>query len=229
MDIFGRALTDYYYQQESENLWINNEYGEPEEMPVEVFFRNDKNFPMLETIALDLCYGQVLDVGAGSGSHALWLQQAGIEVTALEISALASEVMKHRGVKKTICQNIFHYFPKHNFDTILLLMNGIGLAGNLTNLKRLLTHFKLLLKPGGQILFDSSDIAYLYEDTSYPKTNYYGELNYQYVYKKQAGDWFQWLYIDPSRLASIAFLCGWEMNVIYTDEMDQYLVKLTLI
>lgn len=229
MDTFGQAIIDYYQQREPEILWINNEYGEPEEMPVEIFFRNAENLPELESAALSLCRGNVLDVGAGAGSHALLLQDKGLPVTALEISALAAKVIKDRGVKNVICQNIFHYQPVQRFDTVLLLMNGIGLAGNLANLNLLLNHFKSLLTPGGHLIFDSSDIAYLYGGNSLPKKTYYGELKYQYQYKKQKGDWFQWLYIDQHRLAAIARLSGWETDVIYEDDMDQYLAKLTLI
>ncbi|MGV8879964.1 MAG: class I SAM-dependent methyltransferase [Sphingobacteriaceae bacterium] len=229
METFGQAIIDHYQKLVPEILWINNEYGEPEEMPVDLFFRNFDNLPELEIIALKLCRGKVLDVGAGAGSHALLLQENGIAVTALEISSLAAKVIEHRGLKDVICENIFHYQPVKRYDTILLLMNGIGLAGNMANLSLLLNHFKVLLNPGGQIIFDSSDIAYLYGGSSLPKTTYYGELKYQYEYKNQKSDWFQWLYIDQHRLAVVARLCGWNTEIIFEDDMDQYLAKLTLI
>ena len=111
--------------------------------------------------------------------------------------------------------------------SLLLLMNGIGLTGTLGNLKVFLQHIKLLLNPGGQILFDSSDIAYLYED-GVPEKGYYGELLYQYQYNHQKTDWFHWLYIDEKTLEPIVNEAGFDMEVLLEDEFKQYLVRLTL-
>ncbi|MBK0379097.1 class I SAM-dependent methyltransferase [Mucilaginibacter segetis] len=225
-DIFGQALLDYFKQIEQHPLWINNKYGPKEEMPVDVYFREEEEMPDLELLALNECRGNVLDIGAGAGSHALILQQRDIEVTALDISAYAVDIMHQRGVKKVIQKDIFE-FNTGKYDTLLLLMNGIGLTGNLIKLKFFLQHAKELLSRGGQLLFDSSDIAYLYNGNP-PADGYYGELWYQYVYKKQRTDWFQWLYIDKGLLKNIADETGWITEILYEDEMDQYLARLVL-
>ncbi|MGI4750191.1 MAG: class I SAM-dependent methyltransferase [Janthinobacterium lividum] len=227
MDIYGQALQDYYNHQPPEKLWLNNSYGEPEEMPIEVFFRGEAEMPEAERLALSLCRGKILDIGAGVGSHALVLQQRGLEVTALKISSGATTIMQNRGVKTVLQQDIFQY-KTEKFDTLLLLMNGIGLTQNLTGLNCFLQHAKQLLLPGGQLLFDSSDISYLYEDLPLPKSNYYGEISYQYEYKNQLGDWFNWLYIDPETLKKHTANLGWICELIYEDDMDLYLAKLTL-
>jgi SAM-dependent methyltransferase len=227
MDIYGQALQDFYNQQPEEKLWLHNTYGEPEEMPVEVFFRGEDEMPEAELLALNLCRGKVLDIGAGAGSHALVLQERNFEITALELSAGAADVMKKRGVKRVLQQDIFKY-QTEKFDTLLLLMNGIGLTQSLTGLDRFLQHVKQLLLPGGQLIFDSSNIDYLYEDLPKPKNKYYGEISYQYEYKNQQGEWFNWLYIDEKTLAKTAAKNGWHCNIIYEDDMDLYLAKLTL-
>ncbi len=227
MDIYGQALQDFYNQQSAEKLWLNNTYGEPEEMPVEVFFRDKEEMPEAELLALQLCRGKILDIGAGAGSHALILQEQGFKVTALEISPGAAEVMQKRGVKTVIQQDIYQY-KTEKFDTLLLLMNGIGLTQNLDGLDRFLQHAKQLLLPGGQLIFDSSDIMYLYEDLPLPKIQYYGEIQYQYEYKNQRGDWFNWLYIDQKTLLKTAFKNGWICEILYEDDMDLYLARLTL-
>lgn len=227
MDIYGQALLDFYKNKPEEKLWLNNNYGEPEEMPIDVFFRDEAEMPEAELLALNLCRGKILDVGAGVGSHALILQERGFEVSALEISPAAVSIMQKRGVKTVLSQNIYQY-KTEKFDTLLLLMNGIGLTGNLTDLDRFLQHAKNLLLPGGQLIFDSSDIFYLYEDLPQPKNNYYGELRYQYQYKNQQGDWFNWLYIDQKTLLKTALKNGWKAEILYEDELDLYLAKLTL-
>jgi SAM-dependent methyltransferase len=225
-DILGQALHDFYYQTTPETLWIHNHYGPKEEMPVDTFYRKADEMPELELIALKECRGKVLDVGAGAGSHALFLQEQGFDVTALDISGMGVNIMKARGVKDALEADIFAY-RESKYDTLLLLMNGIGLAGSLDNLKSLLSHLKTLLKPGGQLLFDSSDIAYLYEDDIPEGDKYYGELWYQYEYKNQQTEWFKWLYIDQQTLTDLATGEGWAVELLFEDEYDQYLAKLT--
>lgn len=225
-DILGTAIADYYHKKSPAKLWINNQYGPREEMPVATYFRNEDDMPDLEWMALEQCRGAVLDIGAGAGSHALVLQQWGIDVTALDISPLCVKVMKQRGVTKALVGDI-NNFTQPQFDTLLLLMNGIGLAGTLTGLKDLLLHFKTLLNDGGQILFDSSDIAYLYEG-NLPENGYYGEIEYQYSYKTQQTNWFNWLYVDEQTLQRIATETGYKMEVLIDDEYGQYLTRLTI-
>lgn len=226
MDIFGQALLDHYHGKLNSKLWLHNNYGHAEDMPVDVFFRNEDEMPELELLALSLCNGKILDIGAGVGSHALILQNKGADVTALEISSAACGIMHERGVQKCIHADILT-FGGQKFDTLLLLMNGIGLVENLSGLRKFLSHAKTLINPGGTIIFDSSDISYLYEDIPFPEGKYYGEIAYQYEYKSQFGDWFNWLYIDADLLNKIATEEGWEMELLFDDGMDQFLVRLT--
>lgn len=227
MDIYGEALTDFYTHSATDTLWINTSYGEPEEMPADIFFRDEDEMPELELIALKQCKGKVLDIGAGAGSHSLLLQNRKINISALEISAGACKIMKDRGVINVINDDIFLYKEK-KFDTLLLLMNGIGLCGNLEGFENFLNHAKILLNPGGCIVFDSSDISYLYEDNSIQSKGYYGEVKFQYEYKGKKGDWFNWVYIDPVTMGSVAKKFSWNLELLYQDDHDQYLGKLYL-
>jgi len=227
MDVFGRALRDFYEKGENGSpLILHNSYGDPEEMPLDFFFRDDEEMPILELQALHACKGKVLDVGAGVGSHALLLQAFNIDVVAIDISESAVDIMKERGVKKALLQDIYHYQEK--FDTILMLMNGIGLTGTLAGFKDFLIYIKSLLNEGGQVIFDSSDISYLYEDTPKPQNQYFGEVSYQYEYQGQQGNWFNWVYVDESTIRDLATDCGWNFELLYEDGEDQYLVRLTL-
>jgi SAM-dependent methyltransferase len=225
-DVLGQAISDFYNQQLPGKLWIHNKYGKKEEMPIATYFRGSAEMPDLELIALENCKGKVLDIGAGAGSHALLLQEKGLDVTALEISEKAVDVMRLRGVKKVIHQDVFSY-TSGAFDTLLLLMNGIGLTGSIELLRQFLSHSKKLLKPSGQLIFDSSDVAYLYDHDIPEMNNYYGEIMYNYEYKKQKTDWFTWLYIDQQLLAKTAEEEGWKTEILFEDEFDQYLAKLT--
>jgi len=226
LDVLGHALQDYLAGYRGTPLFTHTHFGWAEEMPVSEFFRQPADFPELEHIALALCDGRVLDVGAGAGSHALFLQQRGMDVTALERSPLAGDVMRARGVKRVITADFFRY-DGDRYDTLLFLMNGIGVAGTIDGLKTLLHHCKTLLNPGGQLLFDSSDVAYLYRDGTLDKpAGYYGEIRYQYAYKGKRSAPFDWLFIDQDTLISIAQPLGWVVQVLYEDGHDQYLVRM---
>lgn len=225
MDIFGQALLDYHHHKLNSRLWLQNNYGPPEDMPVDVFFRSEHDMPELELIALSHANGKILDIGAGVGSHALALQNRGADVTALELSAAACGIMWDRGVHKILNADILT-FNKGTYDTLLLLMNGIGLTGTIDGLVNFLRKAKTLLNPGGSLLFDSSDISYLYDDTELPREKYYGEISFRYEYKRQFGDWFNWLYIDAGLLKTISAREGWYMELLFDDGMDQYLVRL---
>jgi len=231
-DILGYAMTDYFQGRSGGKLWVHNKYGPKEEMPVNIYFRDMEAMPELEWMALQQCRGKILDIGAGAGSHALALQQLGQDITALDISPLLAGLMEQRGVKKVIRGDFFELpvgaegaMAVGAYDTLLLLMNGIGLASTLEGLDRFLQKAKQLLRPGGQLIFDSSDIAYLYKGRPPKGPGYYGELFYQYEYKRQRSDWFQWLFIDSKTFTTIATKAGWETEMLAEDGHDQYLAR----
>lgn len=227
MDVFGKALTDYYLNDKADVLNLFNTYLEPEEMPIDIFFRDKEDMPELELKALDLCYGKTLDVGAGVGSHALILQERNVDVTAIDICADAVDIMKQRGVKKAFKQNILKSTDR--YDTLLFLMNGIGLTETLPKFKSFLKKAKELINVGGQLIFDSSDITYLFENIEKPKQYYFGEISYCYEYQNVTGKWFNWLYIDKETLTKVAEAKGWKCEIILEDDQDQYLARLTLV
>ena len=95
-------------------------------------------------------------MGCGAGNHSLFLQKKGLSVKAIDISEGAIKVSKLRGVLHTETKAILD--ETETFDTILLLMNGTGIFQELSQVSKHLTHLKTLLRAGGQILIDSSDI-----------------------------------------------------------------------
>ena len=225
-DIHGRAIRDFYQNKPDSTLLLHTSYGETEEMPVEMFFREEEDLSVLENLALIECSGRILDIGAGAGAHALMLQARDLEVYALENSPGCVEVMRLSGVTHVIEQD----YQQHNqtYDTILLLMNGLGIAGRLSNVSNLLKTLSKMLNESGQILVDSSDIGYLYEeDDLEPDPEYYGNIQYQYEYKGNKGDWFDWVYVDQETLQGEVAKAGLELEILYTDENDQYLARIT--
>ena len=224
-DVLGTAISDFHNNTSTGKLWVHNKYGPKEEMPVDVYFRDMDSMPELEWVALHQCRGRILDIGAGAGSHALALQEMELDITALDISPLSAAVMQTRGVRNVINGDFFHLNTETPYDTLLLLMNGIGLSGTLSGLRLFLTKARTLLRPGGQLIFDSSDIAYLYNGKPPKAPEYYGEILYQYEYRRRRSDWFKWLFIDRKTLTDIATEEGWQIQLIFEDPNDQFLVR----
>lgn len=230
-DPMGAAIRDYQSKGKASRLRVLSSMFDEDEMPVAHLFRTFNQMPRLEQKALSMAKGRVLDIGAGAGCHALALQERGLEVKTIDISPLSCEVMKERGVKDVECVNLFNQQLQGKYDTLLLLMNGTGIAGKLNRLSMLLNRLKELLAEGGQILIDSSDLKYIYEnedgsmdiDLNAP---YYGEVDYQMQYKNVKGEPFDWLYTDPMLLASISKQCGLNCEIVEEGENYDFLARL---
>ena len=230
-DPMGAAIRDYQSKGKASRLRVLSSMFDEDEMPVAHLFRTFNQMPRLEQKALSMAKGRVLDIGAGAGCHALALQERGLEVKAIDISPLSCEVMKERGVKNAECVNLFNPQLQGKYDTLLLLMNGTGIAGKLNRLPMLLNRLKELLAEGGQILIDSSDLKYIYEneDGSFDinlNGAYYGEVDYQMIYKDVKGDRFDWLYVDFPLLKSIAETCGLHGELVAEGEHYDYLARI---
>lgn len=231
-DPMGAAIADYHRTGCASTLRVFSSRFDEDEIPVEQLFRSYREMPAIEQQALTLATGRILDVGAGSGCHALALQEMGKEVTAIDISGLSVEVMEERGVKDARTIDLYDERFSEQFDTILLLMNGSGIIGNMEGMERFFLRMKLLLKPGGCIYMDSSDLKYLFEeeDGSFLidiADDYYGLVDFRMQYKQVKGDTFDWLYIDFDTLAYYADQYGFTAEMICEGEHYDYLARLS--
>ena len=233
LDLFGKAILDYQTQNAPEPLITATSISDEDEMDVAYLFRPYDLMPKIEQKALQLAFGKVLDVGCGAGSHALTLQNdRNLDVIAIDISKNAIETCTLRGVKKCVAIDILNYETSEKFDTILLLMNGTGIFENLKRTAVYLQKLKSLLAIGGQILIDSSDLIYMYDEdedggTWIPSNNYYGELTFTVKYKEQTESPFPWLYMDYNTLQNAAFANGLQCELILEGDHFDYLAKLT--
>ncbi|MBN1951222.1 MAG: class I SAM-dependent methyltransferase [Bacteroidales bacterium] len=226
-DALGLAAMSYFRTGEKSPIRIHSDIAADDVILPEYLFRSKDQMPELEKLALEHCRGKVLDVGAGVGCHSLPLQEAGIEVTALEISEQCCNIMNERGIKKIINQDFYEYSGVQ-FDVILMLMNGIGIAGDLEGLESFFRQLSDLLAPGGYAIFDSSDLTFLYEEEDEPcweslNKNYYGEMQYQMCFRKVCGDYFKWLFIDFGTLESLSEKNGFEAILLAEGEHYDYL------
>lgn len=237
-DLFGQAILDYQTNNSPENIITETNISEEDEMDVSYLFRSFAAMPKIEQKALQLSKGKILDVGCGAGSHALYLQEKGLDVIAIDISEKAIEACRLRGVKKAEVFDVLdldseNHQNENKFDTILLLMNGTGIFGKLNQISKYMIHLKSLLNEGGQILIDSSDLIYMYdqdEDGAYeiPATGYYGELTFTISYKNETEKPFDWLYLDYNTLQNAAHAHGLNCELLLEGEHFDYLARLSL-
>lgn len=228
-DIFGKALLDYHRQPGQQHLitWTNLTEDDP--VPLAYFFRTHAQMPALEQTALEMSAGRVLDIGCGSGSHALYLQdEKKLAVTGIDQSAGAIAVAQERGVHHCIHAPILAH-QNHTYDTLLLLMNGLGVAHTLNGVLPLLRHLKGLIAPSGQILVDSSDLIYLFpkneQSTWKNQPDYYGEVDYGIAYQQEE-EVFPWLYLDYARLNHWAQQAGLQCEKVMDGPHFDYLARL---
>ena len=229
-DVIGGALSDYYNNESPEDIIVKSSISEDDVIPVPYLFRSEKELPKLEKKALFLCKGKVLDVGAAAGCHSIILKEKGINISAIDISVGAVKVMQQRNLN---AQVINFYNVIEQYDTLLFLMNGVGIAGTLKGLDDFLIKAKSLLNERGQILIDSSDISYMFKEEDGSmwvdlNASYYGEVTYQMQYKNLITDKFDWLFVDFKTLKDKATENGFNIELVFEDENDAYLARLFL-
>ena len=231
-DPIGSALLNFYQTSNDTAIQVNMDIAEADVLAPSYFFRTYDECPALEQMALQYATGTVLDVGAGAGSHALFLQEKGINVTAIDVSPKSVEVMKKRGLQQVELVD-FYDLSAGPFDTLLFLMNGIGLVQTLDGFDAFFEHARTLLAPKGQILLDSSDLIYMFEeeDGSYLidlNDKYHGEVEFDLSYNEVKGETFSWLYVSEELLMDAAADNGFDCEILQKGPHYDYLAKLTI-
>jgi hypothetical protein len=231
-DIIGSACRDYFTTGKKSNIVVNSSIHEKSLIPVSYLFRGIDEMPALEKTALAHCRGSVLEIGGGVGSHALELQKSKLSVTLLDSSLDSCAIAKERGVHAVVHEKLEN-FSGSSFDTILLLMNGIGICGSLEGLNLFLEKSKNMLRSGGQIIFDSCDILYMFEDAEGAvsidmNARYYGEVSYTMSYKKEKGIPFPWLFVSADIIAVLAEQNGYRFELLFQEEGGMYLGRLSI-
>ena len=229
-DPMGTAIAEYYAKGRAAKLRVFSSLFYEDEIPVDTLFRTLDDMPPQEQEALRLCRGRVLDVGAGSGCHSLELQGRGMEVVAIDISTLSVDVMRQRGIDARVADFFDKTFDE-KFDTILMATNGIGIVGRIERLPEYFMRLKQILAPGGQVLLDSSDIRYVFENEDGssdidPDSGYYGEIDYRMQYRGIRGETFDWLYIDFETLSTYAGQYGFRCEKCIDGDHYDYLARL---
>jgi SAM-dependent methyltransferase len=233
-DLFGKAILDFQTNSSPENIITSTSISEEDEMEVAYLFRSFVEMPAIEQKAIQLANGKTLDIGCGAGSHSLYLQnERNINVHSIDISKNAIQACLLRGLKNVQAIDVLD-LENEKYDTILLLMNGTGIFETLEKSTIYLQKLKSLLNPNGQILIDSSDIIYMFDEDEdggkwIPSDNYYGELTFSLQYKKEKEVDFPWLYMDYNTLQNAAIANGLQCQLVLEGDHFDYLAQLKIL
>lgn len=231
IELFGQALMDYYNGDTEAMLDYCRDDGHVDSIPVGLFFRGVTDMPS-DKISISECKGRILDIGAGTGLHALHLQELGFTVCAIDVLETACEIMRKTGIKDVRCVDISGFTEKP-FDTVLVLGRTIGNVGNLSGLQGFLAHLHKLVTSEGKVIINSLDPKYTndprhlaYQQINVDNKRYLGEVRMSFAYKGKKGPSFSWLNVDYESLRNIAYETGWECNILLQEENGNYLARL---
>ncbi len=229
-DVLGQLAYDVLHDLNAEDIVVHSDLCDPDILPQSILFRDENLLFELEELALELCKGKVIDIGSGTGCLSKILKNKGFEVKGIDTSQGLVDYQLELGLDAE-CMNFFELQGEEKFDTVLMMMNGIGIVGTVKMLTDFFKKLDQILNPNGIAVIDSSDIAYMYENEDGSidinlNQEYYGEMKYQMQYKENFGEWFDWLYIDFETLSNFAEQNGFTASMIFEDNNDQYLAEL---
>jgi SAM-dependent methyltransferase len=215
----GAAARDHFEGRRPAVVRVHSVGGGAEDVDAACFFRNPGQMDAWELRALQLCDGRVLDIGAGAGCHALALQEQRLDVVAVDTCPAFVEVMMARGVVDARCMAPSEV-DDGPFDRLLLLMHGLGIAGDADGLRWLLADAHRLVTADGMILLDSRDPGEACDEPGL------GVAELRLEYAGEMGPPFPWLFAGAEALERIAADVGWGTEVVLQEADGRYLARL---
>lgn len=198
------------------------------------YFATHEAWSPVEQEAIACVRGRVLDIGCGAGRHALYLQERGHAVVAVDVSPLAVQVCRERGVRDARVIPITRLSRALGpFDTILMLGNNSGLLGNVNRARWLLRRFRSLTTSQGLILAANTNP---YSTTNPAHTGYHernrqrgrmaGQVRIRVRFRQYTTAWFDLLLISPDEMRDIVSGTGWHIHQLLGDPNGGYVAVL---
>jgi SAM-dependent methyltransferase len=233
-DLFGKVLMAYHHGGNADYV-IERDDGYVDECDALEYFIEYEEWPQHERDALVWAKGGVLDVGCGAGRVTLWLQERGHEAVGIDLSPLAIEVSRARGVSDCRVMDARRLdFPEGHFDTAIMFGNNLGIGGDIPETRRMLEGLHRVTNDDGIIIASTLDPlktdnpAHLsYHEINRRRGKPPGLVNIRIGFRGEYGDWFELLFVTEDELVEILETTGWTMERIYWSEGATYTAILT--
>jgi len=233
-DAYGHEVYDYWhYGTGFEIVERDDGYFALSGGP-EAYFATHETWPVHYREAMACVHGRVLDVGCGAGRHALYLQGQGHEVVGIDVSPLAIQVAKERGVRDMRELSITRVSRKlGQFDTIVMMGNNFGLLGDMRRGRWLLKRFHGITSEAGCIIaettdpYDTTDPDHLaYHEFNRQRNRLGGQLQIRIRYKLYVTPWFDYWLASRQEVEELVHGTDWQIDRFIASEGPQYMVVL---
>ena len=234
-DAFGHLLIDY--QNGEQNVGIVERvdgYILADDIELLAYFAEYHQWAEHQKLAMEYVTGRVLDIGCGAGRHSLYLQKQGHDVLGTDISPLAIQLCKQRGIKNVSLVPITQLNSKLGvFNTIIMMGHNFGLVGSYKRAQWLLRRFASMTTDDGKIIAETMD-PYQTEDSAHLAYHQYnrergrmgGQLRLRMRYKQYANPWFDYLFASKSELEDILVDTSWTIERYIDSDKPTYVAIL---
>jgi len=229
-DAFGQELYAAYAGEEVFEI-LERDDGLIDVMKTGEYFSQYEGWSPIEQKAMQIVKGRVLDVGCGAGRHSLYLQEKGFDVLGIDISPLAINVCRLRGLKncKVVPIEAVNFKP-NSFDTIIMMGNNFGLFADFKRARRLLKRFCRMTSEDALIIASSRDPyktinpAHLeYHKLNKKRGRMSGQVRIRIRYEKYVGKWFDYLMVSRKEMEQILLDTGWKIKEFLDSEGPHYI------
>ena len=233
-DPFGEALLAHFKGEPSDHQTERDD-GFIREVDASMYFQGYDEWPEHEREAMLEAKGKVLDLGLGAGRHCLWLQETGHEAVGIDLSPLAVEVSRMRGVRDCRVMDMTTLdFPEASFDTVLMMGANLGIAGDIPEIRGVLEGIDRVTAPDAIIIGSTRDPlrteepAHLaYHEMNRRRGKPPGFVTLRINFRGQSSDWFDFLMMGEGLLAEVLEPTNWETSRVYGSGNGGYFAILT--
>ncbi len=229
-DALGHELHDYFNQGSAYEI-IERDDGLFALSPgPDLYFSEYDRWLESDKQAMKYVSGRVLDVGCGAGRHSLYLQERGHDVVGIDVSPLAVQVCKARGLQNVRVLPVTQLSTAlGTFDTILMLGGNFGLFGSPGRARWLLRRFRSITSPSARIIaqtrdpYDTSLREHLdYHEANRARGRPGGQTRIRVRYKKYVTPWFDFLLVSRDEMKEIVRETGWEIKKFLGEQGPAY-------
>lgn len=231
-DAFGKALLDHLDGREGRRLILETEDGTstPAMGPAWFFQNSDEWYPW-EKNTLDSLNGPVLDLGCGAGRASLYLQEKGLDVTALDVSPNAVEVCRRRGIRDVRLGDLRDPPRDKRWQSILMLCGNLGLAGGWDETRKLFSQLASISTEDAVLVGDTVDPTITdapdeieYQHRQKEAGRYAGQIRLQLRYGEVISPWWVQSNFAIRDIPRLVMGTGWSIHEHHINDIDHYLI-----